>query len=71
MALTAEQLQTKRDALISQIAQATESLRKGDKAITYQSIEQMRLALSVLDGEISRVTGAAVGRITRFYTKAI
>lgn len=71
MALTQSQLETKRDALISQMATATERLQSGDKSVSFQSIQQMERALAVLDGELARVTGTAPSRIVRIYTGSI
>lgn len=65
--MTEEQLQTKRDALISSIAGAFESLRSGDKSVTYQSVDQMQKALAVIDAEIAAVSGTAPVRVMRFY----
>jgi hypothetical protein len=62
--MTAEELQTKRDALISKIAAATRSLQTGDTSITYQSIEAMQLALATLDSEIASASGSAITRTT-------
>lgn len=67
--MTEEQLQTKRDALVSSIAGAFESLRSGDKSVTYQSIDQMRRALSIIDAEIAAVSGTAPVRVMRFYSR--
>lgn len=67
--MTVEQLQTKRDALISSIAGAFESLRSGDKSVTYQSIDQMQKALAVLDAEIASASGTSPVRVMRFYSR--
>ena len=62
--MTLADLQTKRDALVSAIAAGTTELTSGDKTIRYQSIEQMQIALAVLDKEIANATGSTRIRTT-------
>ncbi len=70
MALSESELNAKRDALLSSIARSTRQVASGDKSVTFQSIDEMQKALSVLDAEIAKVTGTAPARITRFYTRS-
>jgi hypothetical protein len=56
MALTLEQLQAKRDSLISDIALARSEMSDGDKTTRWQAVDQMEKALARIDSEISSVT---------------
>lgn len=55
--MTLADLQTKRDALISDIAAAKSEITKGDATIRWQLIDQMQTALSILDKEIAVASG--------------
>lgn len=63
MALTIEQLNVKRDALVNRIADAVKSIETGDKSITYADITGMEKALTILDGEIAAVSGIRISRL--------
>lgn len=56
--MTLAELQTKRDALLSSIANAHKQLQKGDKSITFQDVDQMNKALAILDREIAAAGGS-------------
>lgn len=62
--MTVAELQVKRDALVAQIASAKSSLSSGDKSISYQSIDQMQTALSIIDKEIALAGGSSSVRTT-------
>lgn len=62
MPLSVEQLQAKRDALISDIALARSEMRDGDRATRWQAVDQMEKALARIDSEISAVGGTAAAR---------
>lgn len=55
--MTLSEIQTKKDALISKIADAYKQLQKGDKTLTYQDIDQMERALAVLQREEAALSG--------------
>lgn len=59
--MTLEELETKRDALLSSIASATKRLQNGDQTIEYQDVQQMERALRTLDAEIAKKSGTAAG----------
>jgi hypothetical protein len=58
--MTLSELQTKRDALITAMATGVMRVRVGDIETEYQSIDQMRMALSVLNSEIAAQTSPAL-----------
>lgn len=62
MALTTEQLQAKRDALVNRIADGVKAQAIGDKSITFADIDQMQKALAVLDSEIANTSSSRTNR---------
>lgn len=66
--MTIEELTTKRDALISAMATGVMRVRVGEIETEYQSTEQMRSALSILNSEIA--AKAAPAASSRFSTTA-
>ena len=62
MALTVEQLQAKRDALVSRIADGTKSQSIGDKSITYSDITELQKSLAILDSEIAAASTTRTNR---------
>lgn len=64
--MTISELQTKRDALISAMATGVLRVRVGEIETEYQSIAEMRSALSVLNSEIAAITAPTVS--TRYST---
>lgn len=68
--MTVEELQTKRDALISEIAKANESLSSPSGSVTKRSVSELQKALAILDAEIARTSASAgTSTIGRFYTE--
>lgn len=63
MALTIEQLNAKREALVARIADAVKSTTSGDKSVTYADIDGMERALSILDGEIAASSSTRTSRV--------
>lgn len=63
MALTTQQLEAKRDALISAIAAGVTEISVGDKTVRYQSISEMRSALAVVESEMSLVSTSTTKRV--------
>jgi hypothetical protein len=64
--MTIDELTTKRDALISAMATGVLRVRVGEIETEYQSIDQMRGALSILNSEIA--DKAAPAASSRFST---
>lgn len=64
--MTISELNIKRDALITAMATGVLSVRVGEIETTYQSIEQMRSALSVLNSEIATISNPQTS--TRYST---
>ena len=63
--MTVEVLMTKRDALISKIADSTRRLQNGDQSIEFQPIADMQRALSVIDTEIANLSQPVTSRPSR------
>jgi len=63
MAFTVEQLNAKRDALFTRIADGVKAQSMGDKSITFADIQQMERALSILDSEIASLSSTRSGRV--------
>jgi hypothetical protein len=62
--MTASELQVLRDDLVKAIAAGLLELTSGDKTLRYQSTEQMRAALAVIDNELARANGSGTSRST-------
>jgi hypothetical protein len=62
--MTIPELQALRDELVKAIAAGLLELTSGDKTIRYQSTEQMRAALAVIDNELAKVSGSGTSRST-------
>jgi hypothetical protein len=58
MSISIVEMQAKRDALVGAITSGMTELTSGDKTIRYQSISQMKEALSLLDSEIAAAEAA-------------
>ena len=65
MAISLADLQEKRDALVTAITSGMTELTNGDKTIRYQSITQMKEALSLLDSEIAAVEASTTTAETK------
>lgn len=63
MALTIEQLEAKRDALVSAIAAGVLEISVGDKTIRYQSVSEMRSAKTVVESEMTLVSAPTTKRV--------
>lgn len=63
--MTEQELQTKRDALVSRIADAMKKVQQGDKSVEYQTITDMERALAIIDSQIATATGQSTVRTTR------
>jgi hypothetical protein len=59
------ELNTRRDALVRKIADGVQRLENGDRSITYQTVEDNRKALQLLDVEIAKTSQSALPRRTR------
>jgi hypothetical protein len=68
MALTLEQLETKRDALVLAISSGELSVRFESRQVQYRSIEEMQRALAFLEGQIEKLTGTAIGQRVSYVT---
>jgi hypothetical protein len=64
--MTIEELNLKRDALITAMATGVLRVRVGEIETVYQTTDEMRKALSVLNSEITSKSTASTG--TRFST---
>ncbi len=62
MALTTEQLEAQRDALITRMASGVKNTQFGERSVTNADIEQMEKALAILDGQIAVSTGTRNSR---------
>lgn len=67
--MTLEELQTRRDTLLTSIANAHKQLTKGDKSVTFQDISAMEKALAIIDSEIDKASGTTVAKTVRLYTR--
>ena len=67
--MTLAELQTRRDTLLKNIANAHKQLTKGDKSVTFQDIKAMEKALAIIDSEIDKESGTTVAKTIRLYTK--
>jgi len=65
--MTLQELQTKRDSLVSEIAKATASVSSGNASITKRSITELQTALAIIDGEIETAQGGAASTIGYLY----
>lgn len=61
MALTLEQLQTKRDALISRLASLEKRITAGDRTVEYD-LTAAKAALELLDKEIAAISPSTAKR---------
>jgi hypothetical protein len=59
------ELNMRRDALVRKIADGVQRLENGDRSITYQTVEDNRKALQLLDVEIAKASQSALRRRTR------
>jgi len=66
--MTLSELQTKRDALIAEIAKANQKIESGAGAITKRSIDELQKALAIIDNEIRSASATSTSTIGRFYT---
>lgn len=76
MSISIVEMQAKRDALVGAITSGMTELTSGDKTIRYQSISQMKEALSLLDSEIAAAealtsTTTRVRQIRLYSTKGM
>ena len=68
MAMTLEQLQATRDAIVKQLS-AYQEMQSGDKRLVSQSADDLRQRLSIIDAEITKLSTPSSGYVTRFYTR--
>lgn len=68
MAMTLEQLQATRDAIVKQLS-AYQEMQSGDKRLVSQSADDLRNRLSIIDAEITKLSSTSSGYVTRFYTR--
>lgn len=61
--MTLTELQVKRDALVSKIANSVRRLQSGEDSIENESVDQMEKALALLDREIARSGGSSTSRV--------
>jgi len=66
--MTLSELQTKRDALIAEIAKANQKIESGAGAITKRSMDELQKALAIIDNEIRSASATSTSTIGRFYT---
>lgn len=59
MALTASDLQTKRDLLMGAISSGVRRITFQDRLIEYQSTDAMLMALAYLDDELKGLSGSS------------
>lgn len=56
--MTSEQLQAKREALIAEIASATQSVQSGDRSVTKRSVADLERALALINSELERASSS-------------
>lgn len=62
MALTLEELQAKRSALLAEIGEAEQSVTHGNKSVTMRSVAELERALNILDRQIAESETGSAGR---------
>src|SRR6185503_15281737 len=75
--MTIEELQAKRESILSAIAKENSRLESGSNALTKRSVQEMQQALAVIDNEIAKLqvvdqassTGAVPGLIGGLYSR--
>ncbi len=67
--MTLAELQTKRDALIAEIAKANQKIESGAGAITKRTMDELQKALAIIDNEIQKATTSSTAPIGRFYAR--
>jgi hypothetical protein len=64
VAETLEELQSQRAALAKALHTGAFQVRRGDKQVTYRSVEEIKKALAALDEAIALVSGKRRSRVT-------
>lgn len=61
--MTLSELQAKREALVSRMADSVKRVTFGERSTEYGTVDEMQKALQVLDTEIATASGSTRGRM--------